>query len=189
MTVCQIFYFVFFFEGFKEYGQNFIKDDEYLSFIGATAMVVNGCSKLLGGLLLDYFDFISVYKVVMVALVAQIASINYMVQTSERYMISNITMFAAEGVFIAMLPVLTLKIFGLKRGPQIFSYVQSAEAVSALLCLLIVSTVKPEEGYLGIFTISLVLTLSAAVCAFQLEENVKFKYTDVYIGQVNSKIV
>ena len=152
-------------------------------------MIVNGIFKLIGGLLLDYFDFITVYKGVLATLVVHIATISYMVKSAERYMVTCVAMFAAEGAFIAMLPVLTLKIFGLKRGPQIYSYVQSGEAVSALLCILVVSTVKPEEGYLGIFTISLVLTLTAAVCAFQLNENTRFKYTDVYIGQVNRKIM
>ena len=113
---------MFFFQAFKEYGQNYIKDDEYLSLIGAIGMIFNSFARLVGPTLLDHYDFIKVYKLVIFTILSQILTIGFMVQTPFLFLLSNIAIFASEGAFVAMLPVVTLKIFGLKRGPTVYSY-------------------------------------------------------------------
>ena len=122
MACCQVFYFIFFFEAFKEYGENFIHDDEYLSLIGAIGMICNSVARFIGPTLLDHYDFIKIYKIVWFIITFQILTISLMVKTPVLYLISNICIFASEGAFVAMLPVVTLKIFGMKRGPTIYSY-------------------------------------------------------------------
>ena len=46
---------------FKEYGRMTIKDDKFLSYVGAVGFVTNGFFRLLLSTLLDCFDFKTVY--------------------------------------------------------------------------------------------------------------------------------
>ena len=48
---------MFFIQIYKQYGEQYISDDEFLSFIGAIGALFNGIFMLIGGLLLDHYDF------------------------------------------------------------------------------------------------------------------------------------
>ena len=85
-------------------------------------MIFNSFARLIGPTLLDHFDFIKVYKLVLFTILIQILTISFMVKTPFSFLVSNIAIFTSEGAFVAMLPVVTLKIFGLKRGPTVYSY-------------------------------------------------------------------
>lgn len=97
-------------------------------------------------------------------------------------MLSISFIFAVDGSISAMTPVLTLKIFGFQRGPEVYSVMQTAVAFASLLGIVLVQTCKPYEGYTGIFVIGFFFNLVAVYCFTLINEKEKFKYTDVYIG-------
>ena len=65
MITCQLFYAIFILESFKEYGQWYIADDATLSYIGTVAAFSNAAAKFIGPTLMDYIDYKSIYKYIL----------------------------------------------------------------------------------------------------------------------------
>jgi hypothetical protein len=59
---------------------------------------------------------------------------------------------------------------------------QTAVAFASIIGILIVQTLKPYEGYTGIFVIGFLFNIVAIFCYTLIDEKEKFKYTNVYIG-------
>ena len=70
---------------------------------------------------MDYISYKSIYRFVLLASLIQISTIYYAVRNQYAYLISVVTIFAVEGAIMAMTPVLVLKIFGINRGPEVYS--------------------------------------------------------------------
>jgi len=87
---------------------------------------------------------------------------------------------ACQGAFLAMLPVLTLKIFGMRRGPEVYGFSNASGLFASILALALVATIKQTYGFDGMFGISFFLILLAAALSRSLDENVPFKYSTVY---------
>ena len=87
---------------------------------------------------------------------------------------------ACQGAFLAMLPVLTLKVFGMRRGPEVYGFSNASGLFASLLALALVATIKQTYGFEGMFGISFLLILVAAAFSSTLEENTLFKYSTVY---------
>ena len=79
-----------------------------------------------------------------------------------------------------MLPVLTLKIFGMRRGPEVYGFSNASGLFASVLALALMATIKPIYGFDGMFCISFFLILVAAAFSSTLDENVLFKYSTVY---------
>ena len=131
---------------------------------------------------MDYIDYKKIYIYIMVFTFVQIITISHAVKNEYTFMLSVSYIFAVDGSISSMTPVLTLKIFGFQRGPEVYSIMQTATATASLLGIVIVQTCKPYEGYAGIFVIGFFLNVVAIVCYVLIDEKEKFKYTDVYIG-------
>lgn len=66
MSYFSIFFGFFMTSAFKEYGRMKIRDDQFLSYVGAVGFVTNGLFRLLLSSLLDCFDFKKVYGVTII---------------------------------------------------------------------------------------------------------------------------
>lgn len=79
----------------------------------------------------------------------------------------------------AIIPVVTLSIFGTKRGDQVYGFMFSAFGVAAILGLLFVAFFQNSLGYQGMLIICAIFTTIAAVLAIFYDFS-KFHYTSIY---------
>ena len=80
-----------------------------------------------------------------------------------------------DGSMTSMIPVVTNKIFGLKRGPMVYSYVFSTFGVAAMLGTLFVKTCQTALGFTGMLLICLGFTvLAALITAFYRFERISY---------------
>ena len=61
LAVCHFFYGYFFQIIYKFYGKDYINDDQFLTFVGATASFSNGFFKIFVGGLIDKYPFRKIY--------------------------------------------------------------------------------------------------------------------------------
>ena len=71
-----------------------------------------------------------------------------------------------DGAMTSMLPVVTLHIFGIKRGGQVYSYMYSVFGVAAIVGTILVLTCQKMIGYHGMLVICLIMTLIAATTTY-----------------------
>ena len=67
-----------------------------------------------------------------------------------------------DGSMTSMLPVVTINVFGLKRGTEVYGYMYSVFGLAAMSGLVIVETLQPRIGYFGMLWICLLFTLIAS---------------------------
>ena len=148
---------------YKEYGELFIDDDEMLTWIGAGSALGLAIAKIVSATLLDYFSFLSIYYIVLVFLLAHILTIHLAVKNEWAYFSTVFVLMSVDGGFNAMMPVLTLNIFGMRRGPQVYSLIQMGSIISGLSAVFVISELLPYIGYDGVFFMGLCTTLLGAI--------------------------
>lgn len=89
-----------------------------------------------------------------------------------------------EGAFVTLQAVIVMQQFGLRRGPEVYSYTLSAQACAALLMSIFVHTLKPMGGFYLMFGISFCGLISASVCTFLINDRTKVKYGELYFENV-----
>ena len=87
---------------------------------------------------------------------------------------------------LATLPVLTLKIFGMRRGPEVWGYGNASGFFASIIAIILEATFKQVYGFDGMFTIALFFIAFAATLSTFIEENKSFRYSDIYEDKVES---
>lgn len=136
--------------------------------------------RLLTGFILDFVSAKKANYVIITLMMLHILTLHIAVQHWRLYMISSMVIMGCEGAYTSLQAVLIMQQFGLKRGPEVFAYVLSSQALSSLLAVVLVDTLKQFEGYEGMFTVSFFLLILALFANFALNNEVKVKYTDLY---------
>lgn len=106
----------------------------------------------------------------------------FAVKSSKWYLLSVITVMLGEGMYTAMIPVLTLNIFGLKRGPYVYSFINLSGLVTSLTIMGLIKFVKEPYGYSGAFVTTFVLQCMGAMIGICLDTD------KVYDIRVQSEI-
>ena len=65
----------------------------------------------------------------------------------------------------SMLPVITLEVFGLKRGNEVYGYMFSVFGVAAMSGTLFVGTIQSSIGYQGMLLLCLACSITAGLIA------------------------
>ncbi len=66
---------------------------------------------------------------------------------------------------ISMLPVVTLHVFGIQRGPKVYGYMYSVMGMAAFSSAVCVRIWQKQIGYDGMLNICLALTILAGINA------------------------
>ena len=74
--------------------------------------------------------------------------------------------FMCDGSMTSMLPPLSLEIFSIKRGPQVYGWMYSCFASAAMLGALFVKVGQDNIGYHGMLMVCLGSTCVAAITTF-----------------------
>lgn len=86
----------------------------------------------------------------------------------------------SEGAYTTLQAVVIMQQFGLKRGPELYAYQLSAQAMASILNMILVETLKVYEGFEGMFIVAFMGLLVAVFCNYLLDEDDKIKFTDFY---------
>ena len=180
LGVCHLFYSYFFTNVYKDFGKKYINDDAFLTLVGAIASLSNGFFKLLWACFLDYYPFRNIYGGLILLEISLIVLVNIAVYNRYAFMVVVCLTYMCDGSLSSMFPALTVKQFGLVRGPQVYSYMFSVYGVASVLSIFTVSFVKPQIGYPGMFILSFCFSCVAAFCTFIFDEKNLYDYVSAY---------
>ena len=108
MIFCNQMYFCFFDQTFKEYGELYIDDDEWLTYIGAVSAMANGFSKILLGCLMDFVPFKSIYPFILLLIFIHVTTLHLAVREIWSYFAASVTSLCCEGAMASLTPTLLL---------------------------------------------------------------------------------
>lgn len=111
-----MFFGFFMMNSFKMFGSHYINDDKFLTFIGSFGALFNGCLRIVWSALLDYYPFRNVFSGLIAIQILVILTISWSVNNKWTYLLSVSMSNMCEGAISAVMPTLTLHVFGTKRG-------------------------------------------------------------------------
>ena len=123
---------------FKEIGQFYIKQDETLTLIGSVAFASNSLFKLITGIVLEIMPVKKVNCFILAMMFVHIFTLEFALKNWASYMMSSIMIMGCEGAFVTLQAVIVMQQFGLRRGPEVYSYTLSAQAAAATLMTIFV---------------------------------------------------
>lgn len=89
-----------------------------------------------------------------------------------------------EGSYVTLQAVIIMQQFGLKRGPEVYAYQLSAQAMATLLLTIFIFTIKSMGGYYLMFSMCFLGLLGASVCTFCINDRTKVKYGELYFENI-----
>jgi hypothetical protein len=107
--------------------------------IGSFGALFNGACKILLASSLDYLNFKPVYSCILAAIVASLVLIHYTGSSSFLFGACIWVNFMGDGSMTSMLPVVTLTVFGTKRGTEVYGYLYSVFGLAAMSGLVFVN--------------------------------------------------
>ena len=75
ISVSMIFFGYYIMVKFKDYGREYIKDDEFLTFVGSVGSLLNGLFRIFWASLLDYYPFRKINLVLLTLLTIVLVTI------------------------------------------------------------------------------------------------------------------
>ena len=119
------------------------QDDYTLTVIGSIGSLANGGSRVLMGPLQDKIGFSKVYLIILIIeffvcfFITSVVSFN-----STLYLIFVFLAFFCLGSHFTMFPIVMLKVFGLKSGGQLSSFIYCSRGLSSVCGLFIANYLK-----------------------------------------------
>jgi len=149
---------------YKAFGQQFIKDDHFLSVVGAFAAVFNSFGRVFWGHLCDVFG----YKMCML-IVTTIISLLYSTLYFTEFCHRAVFAIWIWGIFFAfcgnfvLLPTATAQSFGTANSSKNYGLVMTGTAASAPILAILTQGLSPIFGFLGMFIIIAFFSASSAM--------------------------
>lgn len=136
-------YFGFLVSGnYKSFGKKYIKNDAFLTFVGAVGSMGNGLSRFAWATLLDKFDFKCLYTTLLIINSCLALTIYYAVQIPNLYMIYVFMTYVCYGGHLGMFPAVASQVFGVRNGSQIYGILFLGFASSNALQFVVVKNLK-----------------------------------------------
>lgn len=147
--------------------------------IGSFGALFNGACKIILASSLDYLPFKPVYGVILVAIISSLVIVHFVTTSAVGFGACIWINFMGDGSMTSMLPVVTLNVFGYKRGTQIYGYMYSVFGLAAMSGTLIVDTLQHRIGYSGMLIVCLLFTSTAALFTYFYRFDIPLSYTSL----------
>ncbi|KAJ1349179.1 hypothetical protein KIN20_004650 [Parelaphostrongylus tenuis] len=140
---------------YKAYGQQYIHNDLFLSFVGSLASVFNACSRVIWGAIADKTS----YQFSMTIVCTMGASLVWLLpairQTNSQvaFLITICAMFTCIGGTFSLFPYITNRYFGSTNFGVIYGCVQCSLPVAGIMAALLSQFALPVFGYEMVFMI------------------------------------
>merc|ERR1719422_2452961 len=137
---------------YKAYGQTFIPDDHFLSFVGAVSSIFNCSGRLFYGLLMDRTSYKTAMLLVTssLTLLVSILPLTWYLGTAAFTLFIWSIYFTFPGTYSTM-PAVTTQTFGHKYGGTIYGFLFTSDIVNNLLVGALSRTVLAAGGWTGFF--------------------------------------
>ncbi|CAG2175374.1 unnamed protein product [Oppiella nova] len=160
---------------YKAFGQQFIKDDYFLSYVGSIASVFNAFGRIVWGQVLDKTSF----KTSFIAVCALLTGLILTFITTQSFnskllyfMWVSAIFFSFSGIFV-IFPTATAQVFGKTNAGTIYGLLFTAPALSSLIGALLFQIIQHELGWFGSFFMVAVLTVLALLLMVFFPSNVE----------------
>jgi len=144
--------------------------------IGSFGALFNGICKIILASSLDYLPFKPVYAGILTAIIGSLILVHFVTTNAVGFGACIWVNFMGDGSMTSMLPVVTLNVFGYKRGTQVYGYMYSVFGLAAMSGTVIVETLQPKIGYTGMLIVCLLFTSTAAVFTYFYQFDVPLSY-------------
>lgn len=137
-----------------------------MTFIGSFGALFNGTGKILLGSSLDYFKFKPVYTCILAAIFISLIMVHFSSNNAYAFGACMWINFMGDGSMTSMLPVVSLNVFGLRRGTEVFGYLFSEFGFAALVGVIVVGSLQPTIHYEGMLFVCLGFSCIAAILTY-----------------------
>ena len=172
MMYLSSFFGYFMLNQYKDFGKEFIKDDHFLTLVGAIASGFSGF-RFVWAFLMQKFSFKVVYSIMLLIQIVVSLTIYWTVRYKFLYLISICMSIWLQGGHFTVLPTVCGIIYG-DKATQMFSLIYFSFGAGSLTGVFIVLVLLDKEiiGYLSLFIISAAMTLLCLIIlhAFFKEE-------------------
>lgn len=156
---------------YKAYGQTFIRDDYFLSLVGAFASICNACGRILWGLLADRTSF----QIAQMCLTTSLSCLFSMFNISEIggkpvFFIFVCLIFLSFSGIYSTFPSITMRCFGSTYYSANFGIICTALAGSNISTSFLAHVLYEHIGYHGLFFVASGLSLTGCLLAFLFQE-------------------
>ena len=146
---------------FKNFGQEAIHDDRFLTAVGAVSSVFGGL-RFFWSFLVDRYSFKVSYTTVVLINVVFGATLVFVRDSKPLFMIWVSMLIWAEGAHFSLVPTICAKLFG-KHAPIVYGVAFSFGALSQIISAVLVRFYIHSVGYPAFYYIGSAMSL-AALC-------------------------
>jgi hypothetical protein len=147
--------------------------------IGSFGALFNGACKIILASSLDYLPFKPVYCGILIAIISSLILVHFVTTSAVGFGACIWVNFMGDGSMTSMLPVVTLNVFGLKRGTQVYGYMYSVFGLAAMSGTVIVDTLQHRIDYSGMLVVCLMFTSTAAIFTYFYRFDVPLSYAEL----------
>jgi len=153
---------------YKAFGQTFIQDDHFLSFVGAVSSVFNCSGRLFYGVLMDKTSYKTAMTVEMILLTGLVCSLSATPALGKvGFTVCIWGIYATFPGTYSTQPAVTTQTFGHKFGGTIYGFLFTSDIINNLLVGALSRTLLDYGGWLGFFsTLSVFGLVALVVTAF-----------------------
>jgi len=155
---------------YKVYGMEKIPDDLFLTTVGSVGSAMNGCARVFWATLSDRFGFKKVMSILLIIQCIFCPTYDLISSSKGAFFLWYCVAMATEGGLLALLPAVTGRVFGPKKGSQIYSVVFFGLTTANLAAFFVSKYGQKSLGWNGIFWLSFGFTIFALVLTILFDE-------------------
>lgn len=156
---------------YKAYGQSFIKNDKFLSLVGAFASVCNAAGRILWGYVADRSSFKTAQLCITALMTCLFATLNLSELGREPvFFIWICLIFLTFSGSFSTFPSVTMKCFGAEYYSVNYGIMFTSQAVTAVIGALLAQSLRMSIGWHGMFFLASGISAFASIIAFFFEE-------------------
>jgi len=188
MMFFAIWYFFFMAISFKSYGASAGLNDQFLTFAGSFAAIINALSRIFIGSTLDYAKFKHVFGLVLLVQIVLAVTFPYIVDQKWLFFVWLCFTNIVQGSIFVSVTTLFAKMFGPDIGSQAFSYFFTSYSISGLVLAMTVLFFQNALGFSGMLTITAALSaISLVFLCFVNETRMNFAETALIDTSLNPR--
>mmetsp|Transcript_37053 Transcript_37053/g.35775 ORF Transcript_37053/g.35775 Transcript_37053/m.35775 type:complete len:422 (-) Transcript_37053:33-1298(-) len=181
LLICyfQYFYGIYMIISYKQLGMFTISNDVVLMASGGAGLLLNGLFRLAWPNLMDACSFKCVNIPIVILQIVLSLTIPYLASNMYAYFAAVVLSIITEGATTSLLPNLSMKIFGARKGPAVYSFMQFGIGLSAMTSALLVAMLMYIIGTTGMLMIATGFSLIAFLLTVCLNEK-PYDYRALY---------
>lgn len=156
---------------FKNFGQEMIDDDEFLTLAGCIGSLFNGSFRYGWAHAMERYDFKLVYLILCVIQTAVVSSFYYIGKVKGLFFIWICVINCTEGGNFSLFPAVLTKLYGKKRAAELCGVLFIVLAFSAITGFVMEIYLLKHVGYLAMFIVlGMITSISFFLMLFKFEE-------------------